>query len=72
MVLDGSGKKQWGKREHVPKPDQKSILDIVGMIVCSRCDGEEVASFSVDGIIGEALNGSLKRCKTSFKPMLCW
>ena len=58
--------------EHVPNPDQKSILDIVDMRVYSRCDVEEVASFSVDRTIGEALNGSLKRCEMCFKPMLCW
>lgn len=58
--------------EHVPKPDQKSILDIMGMRGYSRCDSEEVVSFSVDGTVGEALNGKLKLCKTCFKPMLCW
>ena len=38
MSLDGSGKEQWGKQEYVPKPDQKSILDIVDMLGWSKYD----------------------------------
>ena len=72
MVLDGSGKEQWGKGKHVPKPDQKSILDIMVMRGRSRCDDERGASFSVGVSVGEALNGSLMRCKTCFNTMLCW
>ena len=72
MVLDSFGKEQWGKGEYVPKPDQKSILDIVGMGRWWRSAEEEVASFSVDGTVGEALNGNRKRGKTGFQAMWCW
>lgn len=57
MVLDGYGKEHWGKWKYVPKPDQKSILDIVGMRGWSRCAEVEIVSFSVDDSVGEALNG---------------
>ena len=68
MALEKSN----GEGEHSPKPDQKSILDIMAMKGSPRCDGEKVASFSVYGTVGEALNGKLKLGQIGFKPMLCW